>query len=80
MTSENMSPEEIARMHQRSFRVAFDFLASHYPPLGTEEYWMNTSRDVGQASEKAGNNKLAIELLSGVLEYLSAEDKARKNG
>lgn len=73
-----MTAEETARMHQRSFRVAFDFLASHFPPQMEPEWWEQTAKDCSAASLQAQENQLVLELLSGVMEYLGKEYHRRK--
>lgn len=72
-------PEEFARMHQRSFRTAFDFLASHFPPGDTPEWWEQAAKDVAEASISMAENKLAVGLLAGVYDYLDYEYKRRGN-
>lgn len=73
------SPEEYAKLHQRSFRVAFDFLTSHFPPGQDPDWWLQAAKDVSAASILSGENKLVVELLAGVYEYLDYEYKRRRD-
>ena len=73
------TPEEYAKLHQRSFRVAFDFLASHFPPGQDPEWWEKTAQDASRESILAGEGKLVVELLAGVYEYLEYEYKQRRD-
>ena len=76
-----MTPEEYAKEHQKAFRTAFDFLNSHFPPGQDPEWWDKTAKECSAASLKANENKLAIELLCGVMVYLGHEyDRRYKNG
>lgn len=59
------------QIHKKAFRVAFDFLQSHYPPANTEKYWLKTVKDVGVASYENNGNMLCQELLSAIIEYLN---------
>lgn len=72
------SPEEYAKLHQRSFRVAFDFLTSHFPPGQDPDWWLQAAKDVSAASITAGENVLVIELLTGVYKYLEYEYRVRR--
>lgn len=74
-----MSPEEYAKMHQGSFRTAFDFLKQHFPPGDTPEWWEQTAKDASAASESQLDNPLAKKLLIGVYDYLEYEFKERRN-
>ncbi len=75
-----MSLQEYAKEHQKAFRTAFDFLASHFPP-GTElEWWDRLAKDADAASIAAGENKLANKLLAAVMDYLEFEWRKRKDG
>ena len=73
-----MTPEEYAKMHQKAFRVAFDFLNAHFPPGSDDEWWLRSARELADTSVAAGENKLVIELLNGVFSYLSDECKRRE--
>lgn len=76
-----MTPEEYARMHQKAFRVAFDFLNQHFPPADSDEWWLKMADDCGKASVSCGENRLLMELLSGIANYLGKEFKRRnENG
>lgn len=77
MSGQILSPEEYAKMHQKAFRCAFDFLNSHFPPGMEPEWWDQAAKDVSAASAAAGENKLVIELLAGVYEYLNSEYNLR---
>lgn len=72
-----MTPEEYARMHQKAFRTAFDFLNAHFPPDTDPAWWENAARECSDASVAAGENKLVIELLCAVMFYLGHEYKER---
>ena len=73
-----MAPEDYARMHQRAFRTAFDFLSSHFPPENSEEWWMRATAEISEVSAGVAGNKLAMELLAGVWEYLYQENERRQ--
>lgn len=73
-----LSPAEYAKMHQKSFRVAFDYLSAHFPPGTDEEWWSKAAQDLSDAGASAGENKLAVELLVGVYSYLAYEMERRK--
>lgn len=72
-----MTPEEYAKSHQKAFRIAFDFLNTHFPPGLDDEWWVQTAKDVGMAAESSGNNILTMELLNGVMNYFGHEYKRR---
>lgn len=74
-----MTHEEYARMHQKAFRIAFDFLHSHFPPGDTDEWWEKFARDCADASIAGGETKLVIELLAAVVNYIDNEYKRRHN-
>ena len=74
-----LSPEEYAKMHQKSFRTAFDFLSSHFPPGQDDEWWIQAAKDLSDASVRAGENKLVTGLLIGVYDYLTYEYERRRN-
>ena len=73
-----MTPEEYAKMHQKAFRTAFDYLNSHFPPETDPEWWKQSAQELSQASVAAGENDLVIELLNAVYTYLGKEYKRRK--
>ena len=75
-----LSPEQYAALHPRMFRVAFDFLNAHFPPVDTDEWWEQTAKDCGDASILAENYPLGIYLLAGVMDYLNDENMKRRNG
>ena len=74
-----MSPEEYAALHPKMFRVAFDFLNAHFPPVDTDEWWKQTAIDCGDASAYTGENPLAVQLLAGIMNYLNDENMKRRN-
>lgn len=67
-----MTPEEYAKMHQKAFRCAFDYLNKHFPPGQDSEWWEQAVKDLSAFSIAAGENRLAVELLSGVYDYLES--------
>jgi len=73
-----MTPEEYAKMHQISFRKAFDFLNSHFPPGDGMDWWKQAGEDIVKVSADGGDNKLLIGLLTGVFDYLELEWKRRR--
>ena len=75
-----MTPEEYAKNHQQSFRAAFDFLASHFPPGMDPDWWVKTGQDVTKVSVSLKENKLLRGLLVGVYEYLEEEFQKRRDG
>ena len=74
-----MTPEEYARIHQKAFRVAFDFLKNHFPPVNSEEWWLKLAKDSGDVSIICTEDPLTIQLVSGVINYLDHECKARSD-
>ena len=72
-----MTPEEYAKMHQKSFRIAFDFLNTHFPPGTEPEWWDRAAKELSDASIMGGETKLVIELLVAVYNYLGEEYKKR---
>ena len=74
-----LTPEEYAKMHRDSFRCAFDFLNSHFPPEDDLVWWEQAAKDVGEASVSQGENKLAVCLLAGVYDYIDYEFKKRRD-
>lgn len=73
-----MTPEEYAKMHQKAFRCAFDYLTQHFPPGQDPEWWGQAAKDLSAFSVAAGENRLVVELLSGVYDYLEYVWKERK--
>lgn len=71
------SPADYAKLHQKAFRTAFDFLASHFPPGTDPEWWEQTAIDASAASESQLDDPLAVKLLIGVYDYLEIEYKRR---
>lgn len=74
-----MTPEEYAKMHQKAFRVAFDFLNQHFPPGENPEWWLTVTHHASEASVLAGENVLVNSLLSGVCHYLEHEYFIRRD-
>ena len=72
-----MTPEEYAKIHQKAFRCAFDFLNEHFPPQQDEEWWLKTAQECSAASVAFGENVLVIGLLNGIMDYLGDEYKRR---
>jgi len=75
--SEQMDPGAYAKMHQKAFRTACDFLAGHFPPGDDDEWWLQTAKDCSAASVLAGENILVMELLTAIMNYLGDEYKRR---
>lgn len=71
------TPAEYAILHQKAFRTAFDFLASHFPPGTDPEWWEKTAAEASAASESQLDDPLAVKLLIGVYDYLEIEYKRR---
>ena len=65
-----MTPEEYAKIHQKAFRCAFDFLNEHFPPQQDEEWWIKTANECSAASVAFGETPIVQELLNGVMNYL----------
>ena len=65
-----MTINEYASSHQKAFRAAFDFLAEHFPPENTEEYWNGVVKACGDISARTGEDPLTVQLVSGVVNYL----------
>lgn len=74
-----MTPEEYARLHQKAFRCAFDFLNEHFPPGDTEEWWEKAAQDCSAASVAFGETDIVTELLIGIMNYLGKEYHKRRN-
>ena len=76
-----MTPEEYAKIHQKAFRCAFDFLNEHFPPQDDPEWWNRTAQECSAASLAFGETPIVIELLTAVMTYLGYEHKRRyRNG
>ena len=73
-----MTPEEYAKSHKQAFRVAFDFLNTHFPPCTEPDWWDNTAKDLSDVSVASGEDDLTIQLLLGVMNYLNEEYKQRR--
>lgn len=74
-----MTPEEYAKIHQKAFRCAFDFLNQHFPPGDTDEWWDQTAKDCSAASLAFGETPIVIELLTAIMNYLGKEYHRRNN-
>ena len=74
-----MTPEEYAKLHQKAFRCAFDFLNEHFPPGDTNEWWEKTAQECSAASVAFGETPIVMELLTAIMNYLGEEYK-RRNG
>ncbi len=72
-----MTPEEYAKLHQKAFRCAFDFLNEHFPPQQDEEWWLKTAQECSDASLAFGEEAVVQELLNGVMNYLGIEYNRR---
>lgn len=72
------TPEQYAALHPKMFRVAFDFLNTHFPPEDTDEWWTKLAEDCSEASIKAGEDPLAVQLLSGVVNYINEINMQRR--
>lgn len=66
-----MTISECASSHPKAFRAAFDFLAEHFPPEDTEEYWLKVAKDSGDVSARTNEDPLTVQLMSGVINYLN---------
>lgn len=74
-----MTPEEYAKLHQKAFRCAFDFLNAHFPPEDTDEWWIKTAQDCSAASIAFGETEIVICLLNAIMDYLGKEYHRRNN-
>lgn len=72
-----MTPEEYAKLHQKAFRCAFDFLNEHFPPQDDDEWWLKTAKECSAASVAFGENALVMEMLTAIMNYLGIEHKRR---
>lgn len=75
-----LTPAEYVQQHRDSFRIAFDFLNSHFPPDDSLSWWEQTAKDASESSIKAAENKLVIGLLIGIMDYLEDEWRQRRDG
>jgi len=73
-----LSPEEVAKVHQKAFRCAFDYLNAHYPPEDSPEWWEKAAKELTEASVSQGEGDLAVQLLAGVYAYIDNERERRK--
>ena len=72
-----MTPEEYAKIHQKAFRCAFDFLNEHFPPQQEDEWWLKTAKECSAESVAFGENVLVMEMLTAIMNYLGDEYKRR---
>lgn len=72
-------PEEYAAYHKMVFRVAFDFLNSHFPPQDDPEWWKKLSEDFTEVSDKAKGGPLVDGIILAISDYLDEERKKRKD-
>lgn len=79
MTDDILTPQEYATMHQHAFRAAFDFLNAHFPPGEGSDWWLQVANDASAASLLQGENKLVIELIIAVTNYIEYEWKRRQD-
>lgn len=76
-----MTPEEYAKIHQKAFRCAFDFLNSHFPPEDSDEWWIKAAQDSTAAYIAFGKAPIVMFLLNAIMDYLGDEYKRRcENG
>lgn len=73
-----LTPEQYASQHKQAFRIAFDFLNEHFPPVNDDGWWKKTADDVTLIGNEFGENRSLVCLMSGVYEYLSEENERRK--
>ena len=66
---------DIATQHKQAFRTAFDTLKELYPPENTAEYWTFAAERVSAKYSEQKDNRLAVFLLKGVLEYMEDVNK-----
>ena len=74
----NPTPGTYVAIHKQAFRIAFDFLNEHFPPDHDPNWWEKTMSDVSLIGNMYGENRLAVHLMTGIVEYLSEEDERRK--
>ena len=63
--------EAYRQIHKTAFRVAYNFLEAHFPPVNTDEYWKKTCDDAAYVSAQHITNELCQGLLGSILIYLS---------
>ena len=66
---------DIAAMHKKAFRAAFDLLKELYPPKNDAEYWTFAAKQVALICGDNNGNALLGELLLAVYAYLEKEVK-----
>ena len=74
-----MTAEEYLAYHKHVFRVAFDFLNSHFPPGDDLDWWKQYAEEIAQASCKATGGTLANGMLAAISEYLEEIYKQRRD-
>lgn len=72
-----MTPEGYAKLHQKAFRCAYDFLNEHFPPEESPEWWDKTAKECSAASLAFGETPIVMELLTAIMNYLGDEYKRR---
>ena len=78
MSEKSSNPDAYLAKHKTAFRIAFDFLNSHFPPGESTDWWEQTAKDAEYAHVvTADREPLATELLLGVYNYLEKEWKKR---
>lgn len=75
-----MTPEEYAKVHQKAFRCAFDYLNEHFPPGDDPAWWDKAAKDMAAASIAFGETPIVMELLAAIMNYLGGEYKRRHEG
>lgn len=75
ITAEKLTTEEYLARHKRAFRVAFDFLNAHFPPLHATDWWDMTANDLAKIGRENEDNPLLVELIIGIYNYLEKEEK-----
>lgn len=78
MNGKILTPAEYVQRHKDAFRCAFDYLNTHFPPGTDPDWWDQAGRDLSAASISQEENKLIINLLVGVYNYIEDEYKLRR--
>ena len=66
--------KQVENQHKKAFRVAFDYLITHWPVRNTEEWWEAACMDISIAAADNEDNRLCKELLTAVLDYISSHE------
>lgn len=72
-----MEPAEYYAMHKKAFRAAFDYLNNHFPPEPEDGWWIKLSQDASDACLQEGENRLVINLIGAIMDYIEYEHKRR---